>query len=140
MFTRLHNIFFIGLLVFGLTAHAQDGLPFNTEPVTSFDEPWAMAFLPDGRLLVTEKKGNLFVVSQDGAATPVSGLPDVAYGGQGGLGDVALHPEFASNGQIYLSYAESGVGDTRGAAVMRATLSTEGRRPVLTDQAVIWRQ
>lgn len=122
-------------------AQAQSAPPFAVEAVTSFDEPWAMAFLPDGRLLVTEKKGNLFVVTQAGeksrAARP---MPDVAYGGQGGLGDVALHPDFATNGLIYLSYAESGVGGTRGAAVARAVLDLSGRRPVLADIDVIWRQ
>jgi len=93
------------LLVAATTANAEQDLPFNIEPVTSFDEPWAMAFLPDGRLLVTEKKGNLFIVTQEGQKSrPVGSVPDVAYGGQGGLGDVALHPDFADNGLIYLSY------------------------------------
>jgi glucose/arabinose dehydrogenase len=101
-------------------AQAQDELPFDIEPITSFDEPWALAFLPDGRMLVTEKKGNLLIVNQIGQKTrPVYGVPDVDYGGQGGLGDVALHPDFADNGLVYLSYAEAGRGGTRGAAVAR---------------------
>lgn len=129
------------LLVLAACVQAQDELPFDIQPITSFDEPWAMTFLPDGRLLVTEKKGSLYIVTQDGQESrPVGGLPDVDYGGQGGLGDVALDPDFASNGQIYLSYVESGPGDTRGAAVMRATLDVESRRPALTNQTVIWRQ
>jgi glucose/arabinose dehydrogenase len=70
-------------------AQAQSDLPFEVQPITSFDEPWAMTFLPDGRMLVTEKKGNLLIVTQIGQKTrPVSGVPDVDYGGQGGLGDV----------------------------------------------------
>jgi glucose/arabinose dehydrogenase len=123
-----------------VTAQAQDSLPFTVEPVTSFDQPWAMAFLPDSRLLVTEKKGNLFIVSQDGQKSrPTGNMPDVDYGGQGGLGDVAAHPEFAANGLIYLSYAEGGPGGTRGAAVMRAVLNVTDR-PYLSKAEVIWRQ
>lgn len=121
---------------------AQTDLPFDVEPITSFDEPWALAFLPDGRMLVTEKKGNLFIVTQDGAKSrDIDNVPDVAYGGQGGLGDIALHPDFAENNVIYLSYAESGVGGrTRGAAVARAVLNETRRGGELTDVEVIWRQ
>ncbi len=123
-----------------VAAQAQDNLPFAVEPVTSFDQPWAMAFLPDGRLLVTEKKGSLVVVSQDGQKSrPIGNMPDVDYGGQGGLGDVAVHPDFATNGLIYLSYAEGGTGGTRGAAVMRAVLNAT-ERGYLSDAEVIWRQ
>lgn len=123
-------------------ASAQEDLPFDVQVVTEFNEPWAMAFLPDGRLLVTEKAGRLFIVSQEGQKTsPISGLPDVDYGGQGGLGDVAVHPDFAENNMIYLSYAESGEGRTRGAAVARAVLTeTRPGRAELSDVEVIWRQ
>ena len=128
-------------LFFPLSALAQDDLPFSVEPVASFDEPWALEFMPDGRMLVTEKKGSLYIVNQDGQKSgPVSGVPDVNYGGQGGLGDVIVHPDFESNGHVYLSYVEAGVDDTRGAAVVRATLDTEGRRPALENVEVIWRQ
>ena len=130
------------LSVFLITsAQAQDTLPFDVQPITSFDEPWALAFLPDGRMLVTERKGNLFIVSQDGTKLRVGGgMPDVGYGGQGGLGDVAIHPDFAENGLIYLSYAEGGTGGTRGAAVMRAVFNQTGRGGYLSDATVIWRQ
>ena len=122
-------------------AQAQDDPPFDVRPITSFDEPWALAFLPDGRMLVTERKGTLLIVGQDGQKSrPVSGMPDVDYGGQGGLGDVALHPDFASNKLIYLSYAEAGPGNTRGAAVMRAVLNQTDRGGSLSDADVIWRQ
>jgi glucose/arabinose dehydrogenase len=122
-------------------AHAQSELPFTVEPITSFDEPWAMTFLPDGRMLVTEKKGNLLIVTQDGEKSrAVRGVPDVDYGGQGGLGDITLHPDFENNSVIYLSYAESAEGDTRGAAVARAVLDYNDRRPHLSDVRVIWRQ
>lgn len=120
-------------------AHAQQ--PFTVTEVSQFDEPWSVAEMPDGRLLVTEKKGNLVVVDEDGEQSRrVGGVPDVVYGGQGGLGDVVLHPDFAENGMVYLSYAEAGVGGTRGAAVARGVLDTSGRRPSLTDVEVVWRQ
>ena len=119
---------------------AGDSKPFNATPVASFDEPWAMTFLPDGRLLVTEKAGRLLVVTADGQkSAPVSGVPEVDYGGQGGLGDVVLHPGFAENGLVYLSYAEAGDGDKRGAAVMRAKLELTGGG-ALREQQVVWRQ
>jgi len=130
----------IGMLAVAC-ATAQDDRPFSVEAITDFDEPWAMAFLPDGRLLVTEKKGNLLVVTQAGAkSAPIDGVPEVAYGGQGGFGDVALHPDFANNGVIYLSYAEAGEDDTRGAAVARARLTLTADGGSLSDLSVIWRQ
>lgn len=131
---------FLGLII-TFFASAQDKLPFKAEEITRFDEPWSMAFLPDGRMLVTEKKGRLTIVTQQGEKSPpVGGMPDVDYGGQGGLGDVALHPDFANNKLIYISYAESAVGGVRGAAVARGTLGEEGRRPQLKNLQVIWRQ
>ena len=107
----------LGLFIaLGLSAQSGD-LPFKIEEITRFDEPWSMAFMPDGRLLVTEKKGRLSIVSQDGQEQQaVGGLLDVDYGGQGGLGDVALHPEFSDNGMVYISYAESGDRGVRGAS------------------------
>lgn len=130
----------LGLVILASTPLRAE-LPFDVEPVTAFDEPWALAFLPDGRMLVTEKKGNLLIVTQDGEKSrPVAGVPDVDYGGQGGFGDVALHPDYADNNVIYLSYVETGVGDTRGAAVARAVLNTTERGGFLSDVDVIWRQ
>ena len=97
--------------------------------------------MPDAALLVTEKQGRLLLVSADGQRSEaVAGVPEVDYGGQGGLGDVALHPEFTDNGLIYLSYAEAGVGGTRGAAVMRAVFNQTDRGGYLSDASVIWRQ
>ena len=138
----VRRLFVIGLSMFiAGGAQAQMELPFEVESITSFDEPWALAFLPDGRMLVTEKKGNLLIVTQDGEKSRnIRGMPDVAYGGQGGLGDVALHPDFAENHMIYLSYAESGRGGTRGAAVARAVLTETRRGGELSKFEVIWRQ
>jgi len=122
--------------------HAQEvELPFQITPVATFNEPWAMTFLPDGRMLVTEKRGRLFVVTQEGGKSrPVEDVPDVDYRGQGGLGDVILHPDFADNGVIYLSYAESGKGRVRGAAVARGRLIMGDRGNHLENVEVIWRQ
>ncbi|NIV17865.1 MAG: PQQ-dependent sugar dehydrogenase [Woeseiaceae bacterium] len=123
------------------SARAQSELPFNVEPLTAFDQPWAMAFLPDGRMLVTEKTGNVLIVTTDGQKTGLLRWPpDVDYGGQGGLGDVALHPDFENNKLIYLSYVESGPGDTRGAAVARGVLTLNERGGALSSMQVIWRQ
>lgn len=132
----------IALLFFAIAgcAAAENDYPFAVHAVTEFNEPWAMEFLPDGRLLVTEKKGRLVVSTQDGKTAEVSGVPDVDYGGQGGFGDIALHPEYEENGIIYLSYVEEGDGDTRGAAVATATLSLEEDGGELSDISVIWRQ
>jgi glucose/arabinose dehydrogenase len=114
---------------------------FAITEVASFAEPWAMAFLPDGRLLVTEKRGKLRLVQPGGAIGEVSGVPAVDYGGQGGFGDVALHPRFAQNQLVYLSYVEAGEGDRRGAAVARARLLLdEHGGGALSDLRVIWRQ
>ncbi|HEX7802241.1 MAG TPA: PQQ-dependent sugar dehydrogenase [Pseudoxanthomonas sp.] len=115
---------------------------FKSTEVARFDQPWAMTFLPDGRLLVTEKPGRLRLI--DVATRQIGeiiGVPAVAYGGQGGLGDVVLHPQFASNRLIYLSYAESGTGG-RGAAVARATLNLDasGNNGSLSNLQVLWRQ
>jgi glucose/arabinose dehydrogenase len=114
---------------------------FTVTPVATFREPWAMAFLPDGRLLVTEKRGALKLHSLDGGQTvDVAGVPAVEYGGQGGFGDVVLHPEFATNGLVYISYAESGQRGTAGAAVARARLVESAGRAALEGLSVIWRQ
>ncbi|EAQ97339.1 PQQ-dependent sugar dehydrogenase [Congregibacter litoralis] len=131
----------LALFALMFLAPAQAELPFTVTEVSQFDEPWSVAEMPDGRLLVTETKGNLIIVDTDGKQSrPVSGVPDVNYGGQGGLGDVVLHPDFAENGMVYLSYAEAGVAGTRGAAVARGVLDASGRRPALKDVEVIWRQ
>ncbi len=131
----------VAALSLAACASATPAPPFYVEVNAELDEPWALAFLPDGRLLVTEKRGRLLVVTREGAkSAPVSGVPDVDYGGQGGLGDVALHPDFATNGLVYLSYAEAGDGDTRGAAVARARLALDANGGALSDVNVIWRQ
>jgi glucose/arabinose dehydrogenase len=120
-------------------ATAQGNRPFKVEQVAKFSEPWAMTFPPGGDALVTERAGRL-ILWRGGRAIPVTGVPKVDYGGQGGLGDVIIHPDFANNAFVYLSYAEAGEGDTRGAAVGRGKLVTEGGAPRLEGFEVIWRQ
>ena len=112
---------------------------FTVTEIATLDHPWAMAFLPDGRMLVTERQGTLRIVAGSGdVSEPISGVPEVDYGGQGGLGDVALHPAFAENRRIYLSYAEAGDDNTRGAAIAVARLSMDEAK--LEGVRVIWRQ
>lgn len=116
--------------------------PFTVTDVARFREPWAMTFLPDGSLLITEKAGTLVHFDPaSGKRGVVSGTPAVAYGGQGGFGDVVVHPQFAGNGLVYYSYAEEGDDDTRGAAVARArlVLDADGGGQ-LREAQVIWRQ
>ncbi|MGF1476554.1 MAG: PQQ-dependent sugar dehydrogenase [Geminicoccaceae bacterium] len=113
----------------------------SAEVITTFDEPWAMTFLPDGTMLVTTKPGTLFHVTQDGTKTEVEGMWEVAYGGQGGLGDVVLHPDFAKNDLVYISNAETlDQGSTFGAVVSRAKLDRSGDTPKLTEIEKIWTQ
>lgn len=125
----------------GAASETRGKRPFTVTEVASFVQPWAMAFLPDGRLLVTEKRGQLRILGTDGKIHTVAGTPKVAYGGQGGLGDVVLHPDFAKNGFVYLSWAEAGTGNSKGAAVGRGKLVVDaagGGR--IEGLQVIWRQ
>jgi aldose sugar dehydrogenase len=126
----------------GSDAAVRIGNAFVSTPVANFEEPWAMAFLPDGRLLVTEKKGALKLLNVESKQVgDISGVPKVAYGGQGGFGDVILHPQYASNSIVYVSYSEPGDGDASGSAVARATLALDKNGGgKLQDFTVIWRQ
>lgn len=117
-----------------------DRMTFETTEIATFDEPWAMTFLPDGRMLVTEKAGRLLLVDPSGSKTEIANIPDVAYGGQGGFGDVILAPDFATSGTIYLSWAEAGDNNTRGAVVGMARLDLESENLALEDLKVIWTQ
>lgn len=112
--------------------------PFVVATIGDFDEPFAMAFLPDGRLLVTEKGGHLQLRATDGTVKEVAFAPTVAKVNQGGLLDVALAPDFATSHALYLTYSEP--GDAGSAlALMRATLRESGGQPALVDKDVVWR-
>ncbi|WEJ98525.1 MAG: PQQ-dependent sugar dehydrogenase [Candidatus Sphingomonas phytovorans] len=113
------------------------GLPFAVSDQGSFDTPFALAFLPDARILVTEKPGKLKLRATNGAVKDVAGVPKVAPGGQGGLLDVALAPDFAKSHSIYLSYSEPRPNG-RSLALARATLK-DGAAPSLEGLRVIFR-
>jgi len=117
------------------------GAAFQTATVASgLRFPWAIAILPDGRLLVTEKAGALRIVGADGALSePLAGTPPVLNRGQGGLLDVVLDPGFARNRLIFMSYAEAQADGTNNTAVARARL-TEGPAPRLEGLTVIYHQ
>jgi aldose sugar dehydrogenase len=124
------------------SGRAQDR-PFQTEEVMSFSTPWAMDFLPGSTnlALVTEREGNLWLVDvASGERRQVSGVPNVKVAGQGGLGDVVAHPNFADNRRVYLSYAEAGSGETSGAALGYGTLVLGDGQPRIESFKVIWRQ
>jgi len=106
---------------------------------TGLDHPWAIAWLPDGRMLVTERPGRLRIVAKDGTlSAPVEGLPAVDARGQGGLMDVALSPQFAEDGLIYWTYAEPREGGN-GTAAARGKLVIDGDKARVEAVQVIWR-
>jgi glucose/arabinose dehydrogenase len=111
----------------------------SVEPVArGLSHPWAIDFLPDGSMIVTERGGKMRLVTKAGGlGEPLKGLPDVDVGGQGGLLDVAVHPNFAHNRLIYWSYSEAGQGGNS-TAVARARLSEDGT--TLVDIQVIFSQ
>ncbi|MGI8704196.1 MAG: PQQ-dependent sugar dehydrogenase [Sphingomicrobium sp.] len=124
-------------------AGTTQGRPFQTEEVMRFTTPWAMDFLPGSTnlALVTEKEGNLWLVDvASGERRQVRGVPNVKVAGQGGLGDVVAHPDFANNQRVYLSYAEAGSGQTSGAALGYGTLNLGAGQSRIEDFKVIWRQ
>lgn len=120
-----------------VAASAVAEAPFTLTEIADFDDPWAIAFLPDGMgALVTEKDGRLILRNASGLLT-IAGTPQVSHAGQGGLGDVVLHPDFTNNRYVYLSWAETGDGG-KGAAVGRGRLSDDMTR--LEGFQTIWRQ
>lgn len=119
-------------------AQQSAGLPFRVQVVADFESPWAMTFLPDGRMLITEKAGTLLVVSADGQQrTRVDGIPTVSSDGQGGLMDVVLHPGFAQNRFVYFSYSEAGQGG-KGVVLARGVFA-DGAQPALQKVETLFR-
>lgn len=122
-----------------------DGQVIRGEALETFNSPWAMTFLPSGEALVTEKTGKLWLLGNDGQKSgEVSNVPSVVARGQGGLGDVVLHPDFekpgAGEGVVYLSYVERDDGNSSlsGAVVERAVFDRD--QMALTDRRIIWTQ
>jgi glucose/arabinose dehydrogenase len=119
------------------------GAPFNVTPLGTFDEAWAISIEPGtGNLFITEKGGTMkFVQPANGRVGTVTGIPPVAYGGQGGLADFIFAPDYTKSHTIYLSWAEAGEGGNKGGAVGRGTLLCEEHDSCRIDGLkVIWRQ
>ncbi len=113
-------------------------LPFQVQVTADFESPWAMTFLPDGRMLITEKSGILYVVSADGQQRKrVAGIPDVSDEGQGGLMDVVLHPGFTQNRLVFFSYSEARPGGK--AVVLARGAFDDGEQPVLQKVEILFR-
>lgn len=130
-----------GLLAPGL-AGAQGNAPKVAVVAHGLVNPWGLAFLPDGRMLVTERAGRMRVIAADGKlGPPLPGLPPVVAEGQGGLLDVVVDPRFASNRFVYWSYSEAATdGDANGTSVARARLDGAPGAERLADVTVVFRQ
>src|SRR6476469_175443 len=113
--------------------------PFTMTQVATFNLPWRIAFLPDGRMLITEKVGPVWLVTQQGAKTPVTNAPAVLAQGQGGMLGVHVSPTYATDRSVYLTYSEPGEGGSS-LALARAHLSVTESAASLDDLQVIWRQ
>ena len=126
-----------------MTVTGSDGMELKATALETFASPWAMTFLPDGHALVTEKAGAIWLLNAEGSKkAQITNTPDVTERGQGGLGDIIIHPDFAENGTVFISYAERDPEDDSlsGAAVERATLTLTEDGGELSDRKVIWRQ
>lgn len=130
----------LALVGLASAARAQAAAPPRVQTVAAgLEHPWAVAFLPGGRFLVTERPGRLRLIDADGSLRPpLAGLPEVAAGGQGGLLDVVTDSDFARNRTIYFCFSEPGAGGTNGTALARARLAEDERR--LQEVRVIFSQ
>ena len=140
------------MALFSGTAHAQVNagaqkpeatMPFTVTQVTTFNLPWRIAFLPDGRMLITEKVGPVWLVTQKGEKTPVANVPAVLWQGQGGMLGVYVSPTYATDRNVYLTYSEPGQGAEAGVsslALARAQLTIGAGTASLDGLQVIWRQ
>jgi aldose sugar dehydrogenase len=118
----------------------EPSLPFTMTKVAEFKLGWRMAFLPDGRMLVTEKVGPVWLVTQQGEKTPIDNVPAVLWQGQGGMLGVFLSPKYATDHSIYLTYAEPGdEPGTSGLALARARLAIGDGKASLEELQVLWR-
>ena len=115
-------------------------LPFTMTQVAEFKLGWRMAFLPDGRMLFTEKAGPVWLVTQQGEKTPVDNVPAVLWQGQGGMLGVYLSPKYAADQNVYLTYSEPGDEQgTSGLALARARLALGPGKASLEGLQVLWR-
>ena len=121
------------------TLKPEADLPFTMTQVATFNRPWRIAFLPDGRMLVTEKVGPVWLVTPEGAKTPVANAPAVLYGGQGGMLGIFVSPKYATDHNVYLTYSEP--GDAPGVsslAMARAKLTIGEGSASLDGLQVLW--
>src|SRR5215472_9832696 len=114
-------------------------LPFTMTEVATFKLPWRIAFLPDGRMLVTEKVGPVWLVTQQGQKTLVANTPPVYWQGQNGMLGVFVSPNYATDQSIYLTYVEPG-DYGGGLALARARLNATATPARLEKFDVLWRQ
>ena len=135
--------------VFAAGAHAQTppniggqapeaSLPFTVTQVATFTTPWRLAFLPDGKMIVTEKMGPIWIVGQDGKKMSVANTPEVVFKGQGGMLGVYLSPNYAQDHYVYLTYSEPQPAGGAGLALARAKLRLNPESASLQDLKVIW--
>jgi aldose sugar dehydrogenase len=117
----------------------EPSLPFTMTQVATFNLPWRIAFLPDGRMLITEKPGAVWLVTQQGAKTQVSNVPAVLHQGQGGLLGIFLSPKYTTDHSVYLTYSEPGDGGSS-LALARARLTIGDNTASLDGLDVLWRQ
>jgi aldose sugar dehydrogenase len=116
-------------------------MPFTMTTVSTFELPWRIAFLPDGRMLITEKIGPIWLVSKEGQKiAPVNGTPSVFWNGQNGMMGVYLSPKYATDGNVYITYVEPGGDNTGGFALGRAHLNVAGPAPRFEKFEVLWHQ
>ena len=118
---------------------AESNQPFSVTKVTTLNLPWRIAFLPDGRMLITEKVGPIWLVTQDGTKMPVENVPAVLAQGQGGMLGIFLSPQHATDHKVYLTYSEPGDGGSS-LALSRATLSIGKDSASLDGLEVLWHQ
>ena len=118
---------------------AEAALPFTMTQVATFNLPWRIAFLPDGRMILAEKPGAVWLVTQQGAKTQVTNVPPVLHQGQGGLLGVFLSPRYATDRSVYLTYSEPGEGGSS-LAMARARLTIGEGTASLDGLDVLWRQ
>jgi glucose/arabinose dehydrogenase len=145
---RFHLLIAISLALLPAGADAQtnageqapeSSLPFTMNQVATFNLPWRIAFLPDGRMLITEKVGPVWLVTQQGEKTPVANVPAVLAQGQGGMLGVFLSPRYATDQSVYLTYSEPGDGGSS-LALARARLSIAEGSVSLEGLQVLWRE
>ena len=119
MITLSRTLVLLALMFFSLPLHAEDNEHrFLVTPTAQFDAPWALEFLPDGKMLISEMGGTLKLVDENGVFLhEITGVPEVVFKGQGSMGDMKIHPHFGRNRLVYLSYAEKGENDLLGTAV-----------------------